>query len=33
VSLLYGYESTMIFCLAMFAGMLMEAALKRSKIA
>ena len=33
VSLLYGYQSTMIFCLAMFAGMLMEAGLKRSKIA
>ena len=33
VSLLYGYESTMIFCLAMVAGMLLEAALRRSKIA
>ena len=33
VSLLYGYQSTMIFCLAMVAGMLLEAALKRSKIA
>ena len=33
VSLLYGYQSTMIFCLAMVAGMLLEAALRRSKIA
>ena len=33
VSLLYGYESTMIFCLAMVAGMLLEDALRRSKIA
>ena len=33
VSLLYGYESTMIFCLAMAAGMLLEAALRRSKVA
>ena len=33
VSLLYGYESTMIFCLAMIAGMLIEGALRRSKIA
>ena len=32
VSLLYGYQSTMIFCLAMVAGMLLEAALRRSKI-
>lgn len=33
VSLLYGYETTMIFCLAMIAGMLIEGALRRSKIA
>ena len=33
VSLLYGYQSTMIFCLAMVAGMLLEAGLRRSKIA
>jgi uncharacterized membrane protein YedE/YeeE len=33
VSLLYGYQSTMIFCLAMVAGMLLEDALRRSKIA
>ena len=33
VSLLYGYQSTIIFCLAMVAGMLLEAALRRSKIA
>jgi uncharacterized membrane protein YedE/YeeE len=33
VSLLYGYQSTMTFCLAMVAGMLLEAALRRSKIA
>ena len=33
VSLLYGYQSTMMFCLAMVAGMLLEAALRRSKIA
>ena len=33
VSLLYGYQSTMIFCLAIVAGMLLEAALRRSKIA
>ena len=33
VSLLYGYQSTMIFCLAMVAGMLLEAALRRSRTA
>jgi uncharacterized membrane protein YedE/YeeE len=33
VSLLYGYQSTMIFCLAMVAGMLIEAALRPSKVA
>ena len=33
VSLLYGYQSTMIFCLAMVAGMLLEDALRRSKAA
>ena len=33
VSLLYGYQSTIIFCLAMVAGMLLEAALRRSRTA
>mgnify|MGYP000005579185 FL=1 len=33
VSLLYGYQATIIFCLAMVAGMLLEAALRRSQIA
>ena len=33
VSLLYGYQSTMIFCLAMVAGMLLEATLRRPKVA
>ena len=30
VSLLYGYESTFIFCLAMFAGMALEGRLSRA---
>ena len=29
VSLLYGYESTVVFCLAMFAGMALEGPLSR----
>ena len=33
VSLLYGYQSTIIFCLAMVAGILLEAALRRSRTA
>ena len=31
VSLLYGYQTTIIFCLAMITGMLLEAAVRRSK--
>ena len=30
VSLLYGYESTLIFCLAMFAGMALEGGLSQT---
>ena len=30
VSLLYGYESTLIFCLAMFAGMALEGSLSQT---
>ena len=30
VSLLYGYESTLIFCLAMFAGMALESRLSQT---
>jgi uncharacterized membrane protein YedE/YeeE len=33
VSLLYGYQTTIIFCLAMITGMLLEAAVRRSTIA
>jgi uncharacterized membrane protein YedE/YeeE len=33
VSLLYGYQTTIIFCLAMIPGMLLEAAVRRSTIA
>ena len=29
VSLLYGYESTVVFCVAMFAGMALEGPLSR----
>ena len=32
VSLLYGYQTTIIFCLAMITGMLLEAAVRRSTI-
>ena len=31
VSLLYGYESTLIFCLAMFAGMALEGRLSQTR--